>query len=189
MSKSPEDSILIARIVNAQTDALSQLYDRYGRLVFSLVMHITDDEALAEEITQDVFLQVWEKASSYQPEHAKVLTWLISVARNRAIDIYRRRSSRPEGHRVLLDDQLWSNLEDAPAVESSVEIRQTQLRVRHALSQLPDEQKKVLGLAYFQGMTHQEISEVLKEPLGTIKTRIRLGMQKLRDILNSDLES
>ena len=189
MSQSPEDFILISRIVRSQSDALSQLYDRYGRLVFSLAMHITDDEALAEEITQDVFLQVWDKAGSYHPEQGKVLTWLTSVARNRAIDIYRRRSSRPEGHRVMLDDHMWSSLEDGAEVESSVEIHQTQLKVRHALSQLPDEQKKALGLAYFQGMTHQEIAEVLREPLGTIKTRIRLGMQKLRDIFNGDLES
>ncbi len=189
MAKSPDDFVLITRIVNAQVDALSQLYDRYGRLVFSLAMHITDDEALAEEITQDVFLQVWDKAGSYQPQQGKVLTWLTSVARNRAIDIYRRRSSRPEGHRVMLDDQSWLGLEDEAAVESSVEIRQTQLKVRHALSQLPDEQKRALGLAYFQGMTHQEISEVLREPLGTIKTRIRLGMQKLRDIFNNELET
>ncbi len=188
MSKLPDDIVLISQIAASQPAALSQLYDRYGRLVFSLAIRITGDEALAEEITQDVFMQVWDKARTYQAEQGKVLTWLTSVARNRAIDVYRRRNARPEGHRVILDDYQWFDLEDGFVVESSVETHQIQLEVRKAISQLPDDQRKALGLAYFQGLTHQEISEILKEPLGTIKTRIRLGMQKLRDVFNRELD-
>jgi RNA polymerase sigma-70 factor, ECF subfamily len=163
--------------------AISELYDRYGRLVFSLAVQIVGDSTVAEEITQDVFVQVWKKADTFRPENGKVITWLSSVARYRAIDVLRRQNVRPEGHNVSLDDS-FSFEEDINAhVEPAVELLILRQQVRNALQQLPPDQRKALALAYFQGLTQQEISEALKEPLGTVKTRIRLAMQKLRQIL------
>ena len=166
----------------AVTAAISELYDRYGRLVFSLAIKIVGDSTVAEEITQDVFVQVWNKAGSFRPESGKVISWLSSVARYRAIDVLRRQNVRPEGHHVSLDDGLLEEDKEA-AVEPAVELSIERQRTRHALQQLPPDQREALQLAYFQGLTQQQIAEVLQEPLGTIKTRIRLAMQKLRQAL------
>jgi RNA polymerase sigma-70 factor (ECF subfamily) len=170
----------------AATAAISELYDRYGRLVFSLAVQIVGDSAVAEEITQDVFVQVWNKADTFRSESGKVITWLSSVARYRAIDVLRRQNVRPEGHYISLEDGFAFQEDKDAHVEPAVELLIDQQRVRHALQQLPPDQRKALALAYFQGLTQQEISKVLNEPLGTIKTRIRLAMQKLRQTLADD---
>ena len=178
-----DDTFIIQAIAGGQTSALSALYDRYGRLVFSLAYGIIQDDGLAEEITQDVFVQVWHKAASYHSDLGKVLTWLSSVTRHRAIDILRQRSSRPEGHRLEVDEDSWPELPDDINVESIVEQDQQKQRLLRALAQLPAEQRKALSLAFLKGYTHQEIAELCSEPLGTVKTRIRLAMQKLRQTL------
>ena len=183
MEATLDDQTLINHIINTRTDALSLLYDRYGRYIFSLAVHITGDVATAEEITQDVFLQVWHKAATYRPDQGKVSTWLTSIAHHRAIDVFRRQRVRPEGHSADLTDEHDFGLTGFPTVESSVEDNLTSLHIRRALSNLPPDQKQVLLLAYFEGMTQQEISDRLGEPLGTVKTRIRLGMIKLRQLL------
>lgn len=185
-----DDEILLNKIANGQSAALGVLYDRYGRLVFSLAFHIVNDSGLAEEITQEVFLQVWNKAASYQAELGKVSTWLTSVARHRAIDSLRRRSVRPEGNSTDLDDSDEPNGPhwiDPLNVEMQTELTLQNHTVRQAVAQLPKEQQRALALAYFQGLSHQEIAEITGEPLGTIKTRIRLAMQKLRQALESVL--
>jgi RNA polymerase sigma-70 factor, ECF subfamily len=183
-----EDDILLRAIAGGQSAALGTLYDRYSRLVFSLAYHIVNDEGVAEEVTQEVFLQVWNKAGSYQIGLGKVSTWLTSVARHRAIDSLRRRNVRPEGNLAQWDDS------DDPAepqwvdplnVEAQVDLTMQSRVVRQAIAQLPGEQQKALALAYFQGLSHQEIAEKTGEPLGTIKTRIRLAMQKLRQVLEN----
>jgi RNA polymerase sigma-70 factor (ECF subfamily) len=173
------------QVAQAQSAALSELYDRYGRMVFSLAFRITGSSETAEEVTQDVFVQVWRFARNYDPQQGKLTTWLSSVTRNRAIDILRQQNVRPEGHADSLDDDLFSFSQSAAeaAVEPSVELHQQQQQVRQALGQLPEEQRQVLALAYFMGMTQQEIAEKLNQPLGTVKTRIRLGMIKLKDLL------
>jgi RNA polymerase sigma-70 factor (ECF subfamily) len=182
---SEQDDVLILQAVAAgQSSALSTLYDRYGRLVYSLAYNIIQDDGLAEEITQDVFVQVWHKASSYHSDLGKVLTWLSSVARHRAIDILRQRGSRPEGHRLDVDEDSWPELPDDINIESIVEQDQQKQRLLRALAQLPPEQRKALSLAFLKGYTHQEIADLCGEPLGTVKTRIRLAMQKLRQILD-----
>jgi RNA polymerase sigma-70 factor (ECF subfamily) len=185
MNPATDDAALMSQVAQAHSAALSELYDRYSRMVFSLAFRITGSSETAEEVTQDVFVQVWRFARHYDPQQARLTTWLSSITRNRAIDILRQQNVRPEGHADSLDDDLFSLNGPASetAVEPSVELRLQQEQVRQALEQLPEEQHQALALAYFMGMTQQEISEKLKQPLGTVKTRIRLGMIKLKDLL------
>jgi RNA polymerase sigma-70 factor (ECF subfamily) len=176
-----DDETLLRLIARAHPDALSELYDRYGRLVFSVAYNATTDSNLAEEITQDTFLRVWQRAESYHAQTGKVASWLASIARHRAIDLYRRRQARSEAHTHALEDMPDFELVDETLdVEASVEVEQSRQQVRWALSQLPDEQRQALALAYFRGLAQEQIAQALNLPLGTVKTRIRLGMQKLR---------
>lgn len=182
-----DDEALIRLIAHSKTEALSVLYDRYGRLVFSLAIHIVGDQATAEEITQDVFFRIWEKASTYRVEQAKVSTWLTSITRYRAIDILRQRGVRPEQNSVdWAEDTLSMLPAGADDPEDATELSMEQKRIQKALANLPEDQRQAVALAYFQGMTHTEIAETLKVPLGTVKTRIRLAMQKLREMLRDD---
>jgi RNA polymerase sigma-70 factor (ECF subfamily) len=180
-----DDNLLIQRIAQANSGALSELYDRYSRLVYSLAVYMVADAGLAEEITQDVFLQVWRKAGSYQTDLGKVTTWLTSITRHRAIDMLRRQNVRPEGSWTGLEDALDLPGENL-AVEPQVLYSAQREHIRRALAALPPEQRIAVSLAYYQGLTQQEIAERLNEPLGTVKTRIRLGMQKLRQILQPE---
>ncbi len=183
-----DDQKLISRIAEGDSEALGELFDRYSRLVFSLALKMVGDQAAAEEITQEVFFRVWKKADTYQPEQAKVSTWLTSIARYRSIDLLRRRGVRPESNSIS-----WPNLSSnlVPSTDGrgpeDYAVRSLQgARVRAAIAQLPLEQQQALALAYFQGYTHSQISEALQTPLGTVKTRIRLGMQKLRQLLEEE---
>ncbi len=180
------DESLVRLIAQARAEALGVLYDRYSRLVFGLALNSVGDPATAEEITQDVFVRVWQRARQYHADRGKVSTWLTSITRHRAIDQLRRRGSRPEQHSVT-----WAEL--PPGAEPSVNgpeqaaaLAADSDRVRSAMAQLSDEQKQVLALAYFQGLTQSQIAESLGLPLGTVKTRIRLGMQKLREMLQEE---
>jgi RNA polymerase sigma-70 factor (ECF subfamily) len=178
------DDESLMRLINGQDErALSELYDRYGRLVFSIGLNALGDPGSAEEVTQDVFLRVWERAETYQSEQGKVVAWLARIARNRAIDLIRRRNVRPEANSVAWDDLPFDNQASENSTEQAVELNQQQERVRRAMAQLPAEQKQALALAYFQGLSHQEIADRLGQPLGTVKTRVRLAMQKLRLLL------
>jgi RNA polymerase sigma-70 factor (ECF subfamily) len=183
-----DDESLLRLIAFAKTAALAEFYDRYSRLVYSLAMFILNDGESAEEVTQDVFMRIWEKAETYRSEQAKVSTWLTSITRNRAIDILRRQRARPEGHRVGLGEEAFEAMvaADLPEPEEAVvEILQAR-KVRVAISTLPQDQRRALALAYFGGYSHTEIAAVLGEPLGTVKTRIRMAMQKLRSMLEED---
>jgi RNA polymerase sigma-70 factor (ECF subfamily) len=178
-----DDQTLIALIIHARAEALSELYDRYGRLVYSLALHSVGNTATAEEITQDVFLRVWQRARQYRGDRAKVSTWLTSITRHRAIDQLRRRGSRPEQHSVAWAEIATGSEPAANGPEGAVSLRMERERVRAAIASLPQEQQQVLALAYFVGLSQSQISEATGQPLGTVKTRIRLGMQKLRGIL------
>jgi RNA polymerase sigma-70 factor (ECF subfamily) len=175
------DEILMQRIAARHPEALGVLYDRYSRLVFSLALNAVGERSTAEEITQEVFLQVWKKAGTYRPERSKVVTWMSSIARYRSIDAWRRQSARP-----VIQADFWAEagaLTDPLDVELSVELRLRARQVRRAMAGLPPEQRQALALAFFQGYTHKEIAEALNTPLGTVKTRIRLAMQKMRKLL------
>lgn len=184
-----DDQALIRLIARSREGALSELYDRYSRLVYSMALNALGEPAIAEEITQDVFIRIWDNADSYRAEKAKVVTWITSMTRYRSIDVMRRRKVRPEGHTVSWD---ISDIEPSPDqtdhtdVEQQVEINQKAQLVRKAVALLPEEQRQALSYAYFMGYTQQEIADVLGEPLGTVKTRIRLAMKKLRQTLEQD---
>ena len=181
-----DDAALIRLIEREHTEALSILYDRYSRLVFSLALHLLGDQATAEEVTLDVFTRVWEKAGMYRADKAKVSTWLASIARYHSIDILRRQGSRPEQNSVALTDVTADTMLSTDGPEEATELTMQRQRVRAAIGELPVDQQQVLALAYFNGLTHREIAEKLGEPLGTVKTRIRLAMQKLRQSLQDE---
>ena len=181
-----DDQSLIRLIAHSQESALSELYDRYSRLVYSLALNAVSDPATAEEITQDVFIRIWDHAGTYQAEKSKVVTWIASITRYRSIDVIRRRKIRPESQSVSWEIEPSASEMNSTNVEETVEISQKRRRVRQAISMLPEEQRQALAYAYFQGYTHREIAEVLGEPLGTVKTRIRLAMQKLRQLLEHE---
>jgi RNA polymerase sigma-70 factor (ECF subfamily) len=188
--KQPADQELIGLIVQRDQAALGRLYDRYKRLVFSLVYAVVGQQEAAEEITLDVFITIWEKGHTYDPGRAKVRTWLTRLARNRAIDHLRRESVRPNR-----DSLGWAEVTEkyrptsgGPGPETAVDQSMTQKRVHEAISTLPENQQEVLKLAYFDGYSHSQIAGRLELPLGTVKGRLRLAMQKLRRQLAHELE-
>jgi RNA polymerase sigma-70 factor, ECF subfamily len=184
----PTDEELIRRITRAEPEAARTLYGRYGRLVYSLAQQVVGDATAAEEVTQDVFLLVWEKAATYRAEKAKVATWIARIARNRAIDVLRQQKSRDNRSKGAWEDLKQAAEAPAPDPGERMETERLRARVREAISTLPADQKAALMLAYFQGLTHQEIATQLSEPLGTIKTRIRAAMQKLRGLLEEGID-
>jgi RNA polymerase sigma-70 factor (ECF subfamily) len=186
--KTIDDAALIRLIAAANPEALGELYNRYKRLVFSLAIRISGDQGSAEEVTQDVFLRVWNNAKAYRSEQAKVSTWLTSIARNRAIDELRKTDVRPEGHSIGWEhlDLESANIDERRETEEFAESRIKSRKLRRAITSLPDEQKEALAWAYFYGYSQSQIAQELDQPLGTVKTRLRLAMMKLREILGQD---
>ncbi|MEZ4502867.1 MAG: sigma-70 family RNA polymerase sigma factor [Dehalococcoidia bacterium] len=166
--------------------SLEALYDRYSGLVFSVSLRILLDRQLAEDVTQEVFLRLWRRPWAFQPDRGRFLSWLMSVTRNRAIDEQRRLSRRDQRERQ--GDDPAPELPDERVADPAVEVELAERRqaVREAMTQLPDRQREVLELAYFSGLSQTEIAARTGDALGTVKTRVRLGMQKLRTLL-SDL--
>jgi RNA polymerase sigma-70 factor, ECF subfamily len=178
-----DDATLLRIVAQKRPEALEALYDRYGNLVFSVALAIIRDRGLAEEIMQDVFWRVWDNAEIYDQSRAQVKHWLMRMARNRAIDQARKDRLRPERHASPWAEPTLRQSSDHHTPLHIMAFAAEQARVRAALADLPEDQQRALQLAYLQGYSHQEIAEHLREPLGTIKTRIRLGMQKLRQLL------
>jgi RNA polymerase sigma-70 factor (ECF subfamily) len=178
-----KDETLIHLITRAQPEALTELYDRYHRLVFGLALQVVGERAAAEEITLDVFTRVWEKAITYRAEQAQVSTWLGTITRYQAIDRRRRQNSRPDQQGLSWNELAHHSSLDDNTPEEMTALRLQQERVQAAVAQLPVEQKQVLALAYFRGYTHRQIAELLDQPVGTVKTRLRLALQKLRRLL------
>lgn len=173
--------MLVSLVARRDETALSTLYDRYSRLVFSLALRIVGERALAEEITADAFVSVWRAAASFTAERGRFVPWLMSITRHRAIDELRRLKARPEGTAIDLDEAV--NTAQADGMDDLIGVKRQRDLVRTALAALPPPQREALELAYFGGLTQQAIAAKTGQPLGTIKTRMRLGMQKLRDEL------
>ena len=172
---------LIARTAACDAEALAALYDGTAHLVHGLALRIVGDVGAAEEVTADVYLQVWRQAARYDPARGAPLAWLLTLARSRAID---RRRSAVGG--VVAREQLATAVEiasGAPGPEEVSAVAERRRTVRGALARLVPEQRQALELAYFGGLSHGEIAAALDEPLGTVKTRIRLGMIRLRETL------
>ena len=173
------DAELLRRIADGDEEALASLYDRYKAILFSLILRILNSRPEAEDILQDVFIQVWNKAKAFDEERGRAFTWLVTLSRSRAIDRLRQLGSRErtatEASRHA--PELWADAE-----EDAIKSEQSEV-VRNALAELPEEQRRALLLAYFEGLTQTEIAERLQTPLGTVKTRMRSGMIKLRELL------
>lgn len=177
-----EPIALLQRIAAQDRDAFSQFYDRYSSLVYSLTLRMLRAQSDAEDLLQEVFMQVWRQAANYSRERGTPEAWLINITRSRAIDKLRF-IRRMEKSFVLTDDP--AKAESGDNVESSASDSETKLTMNSALASLPEAQRRVLELAYFDGFSQTEIADKLKEPLGTVKTRMRSGIQRLRDMLGS----
>ena len=176
------DEEIIARLKNDESWAMSVLYDRYARLVFSLALKILNDRGAAEETVQEVFVKVWKRCREYDARRGKFSSWLTGIAHNHAIDELRRRRVRPSASEGD-DDAMDTVLDEGPAPLDLAVQSLERRRIVDALRGIPQEQRRAIELAYFEGLTQQEISDRLGQPLGTIKTRMRLGMQKLKTLL------
>ena len=176
------DETLVTQVARGNPAALEVLYDRYASRVMGLSLKILGDQALAEDILQETFWRVWQSAATFQSQLGPFTGWLFRIARNLAIDAYRRRSVRPQafvganGSDPILDETPDPDMDVAEQAQSILQNKQ----VRKALDSLPDVQRQVIEMAYFYGMTRQEIAEATGEALGTIHTRARLALQKLR---------
>jgi RNA polymerase sigma-70 factor, ECF subfamily len=173
---------LIQQVANQDREAFSQLYDRFSSLVFSLSMRMLRVRSDAEDLLQEVFVQIWRQAKSYSVERGSPEAWIINIARSRAIDKIRS-LRRMEKRLVLTEDP--ARAESTENIESSAAASEVRLTINSALASLPKAQRIVLELAYFDGLSQTEIAAQLSEPLGTVKTRMRSGIQRLRDILGT----
>jgi len=187
------DSALVAQAATGDERALGELYDRYGGMAFSLACAIVGEHADAEEVVADAFAQVWRSASGFDPARGSVAAWIATIARTRALDLVRSRKRRArvlEEAAVVTDE--GETLVLAPSLETAdrgAELTETSAIVRRSLAALPAPQRRVIELAYFAGLSQSEIATQLSEPLGTVKTRMRAGMEKLRQALRPVLEA
>src|SRR5438874_10608183 len=171
------DEALVLLAARSQQGALAELYDRYGRPAYGLALRVLRDEALAEDAVQEAFLAVWRTAPRFVPERGKASTWILTLVHRRAVDLVRREERR-----------RTDTLEHAPepgggGADEEVWLRLQRERVQAALMQLPDQQREALELAYYGGFTQSELAERLGQPLGTIKSRLFMGLARLRQLL------
>ncbi len=180
----PCDELLMGRVARGDGEALEMLYDRYSATALGLAVRILRDRNSAEEIVQETFWRVWKRGRTYKSGRGQFGAWLVGIVRNLAIDELRRRSGRPLVWSTDLDDESIIEIPDAHADVATAALSMlTGEQVRAAMARLPDTQRRVLELAYFEGLTHQEISQKLGQPLGTVHTRARLALLKLREQL------
>jgi len=175
------DEDLLAALVARDASALEELYARYGRLAFALAVRITSAPEIAEEVVQEAFLAVWRGAGSYQAGRSSVRTWLLSITHHRAIDAVRRRAARVQ--QAPLEEAMALGDPSVTDVWAEVARSLDAAQVRRALRALPAEQRESIELAYFQGLSYPEIAERMNVPLGTVKSRLRLGLARLRALL------
>jgi RNA polymerase sigma-70 factor (ECF subfamily) len=180
------DAELVHRVSLGDTAALETLYTRYARVVYSFAMRIVMDPMLAEEVLQEVFVRTWRQADRFQRSRGNFASWLLSITHNLAIDEIRKRQRRPQkSDSVNVTDALFGLVDEATNVEEAAEAADLRIRIRTAMVTLPDAQREAIELAFFAGLSQREISARLDIPLGTIKTRMRLGLKKLRQELES----
>jgi RNA polymerase sigma-70 factor, ECF subfamily len=173
---------LIEQVARHDREAFGQLYDRFSSLVFTLALRMLKARSDAEDLLQEIFVQIWRQAANYREDRGSPEAWIINIARSRAIDKLRS-IRRMEKSFVLSEDP--ARAESSENVESQAAESETKLTMSSALANLPETQRKVLELAYFDGLTQTEIAKRLAEPLGTVKTRMRSGIQRLREILRT----
>src|ERR671931_2442887 len=171
----PSDEALMVSLAAREIAALATLYDRYGRLAYSLAYRILGESEAAEDVVQDAFLSAWRGAEGYRRDRGNVRAWLLSIAHHRAVDVLRRKTTFRPAPLEIAESQPGDE-DTALSAEKNVEQR----TVREALEALPQAQRRTIELAYFGGYTHVELSELMGVPLGTVKGRMRIGLQKMR---------
>ena len=179
----PTDEQLIAAICKGEEPAIEALYERYHRYAYSLAYRILRDPVAAEDIVQDAFLSIWRKASSYQVRNGSVQSWIQAIVRNRAIDKIRASAHRDYQWTPLQADNEQDPPSEQPDVWEQAWQSEQHRIIREVMVEIPSEQRMVIELAYFGGLTHAEISEQCHIPLGTVKGRMRLGLQKMKTLL------
>lgn len=172
------DEALVALVDRGNERALAELYDRFGRTAYSVALRILRDQALAEDAVQEAFLTVWRTASRYMPERAKASTWILTMVHHRAVDLVRREERRRTEPMDDVPEALGASTEEIAWLCLQRE------QVREALARLPDPQREAIELAYYGGFTQSELADRLGEPLGTIKSRMFAGLNRLRDLLS-----
>jgi RNA polymerase sigma-70 factor, ECF subfamily len=180
----PDDQ-LVQRMRQGEVEALDVLYDRYARAVFSFAVRIVHDSRIAEEVLQEAFMRSWQQAARFELNRGNYASWLLSITHNLAIDEVRKSQRRPQkADMVDITDVLRSEVDTTVNIEEAAEATELRGVIRDAMDHLPEAQRRAIELAYFEGLTQREVAAFLNEPLGTIKTRMRLGMQKLKDVLS-----
>jgi RNA polymerase sigma-70 factor (ECF subfamily) len=180
------DEELMQLIYRSNADAFEVIYDRHADAAFSLAYRMCAQRALAEDVVQEAFLSLWHSRARYDRHRGSVRTWLLGIVHNRAIDALRRRSVRDRG--VIAEEGIEERLEAPERTDIEVARREEAREVRSALDELPDEQSRVIELAYFGGMTQVQIASMLDTPVGTVKGRMRLGLAKMRMSLGDPAE-
>ena len=186
MRKDLDDADLLARIVSRESDALGELYDRYSRVLLALIRRIVGGAGEAEEVLQEVFLQVWNQAERYDCSRSSVSNWLSLISRSRSIDCLRKAHVKERTAQKAFEED--PRLDTSPEGPTDVLFVERRTRIRVALGDLPEEQRLVIELAFFKGLTQTEIAASTSIPLGTVKTRTLLAMKKLRRALRDDLK-
>jgi RNA polymerase sigma-70 factor (ECF subfamily) len=181
--KQPPDAELMERILRRDSGALETLYDRYARPVYSLVLRISQQPASAEEIVQDVFLQLWKRADRFQISRGPLEPWLFTMARNRALDFLRLKREKQRRREDSVEDDLPIAAIERPDPEGDIDLSRRAEKVRALLTSLPDAQRRAIELAFFEGLSHSEIAASMGEALGTVKSWIRSGLLRLRESL------
>jgi RNA polymerase sigma-70 factor, ECF subfamily len=176
-----DTDLLLAVAGQRDPDALARLYDQYGGMAYGLSLRMVGDSGAAEEVVQEAFFSVWRNAGSYNKERGSVRNWILSIVHNQAIDRLRRLRSK---QRLDTRMELAEDAMQRPDVWGEVSAALERQRISQALSVLPREQRATIELAYFGGYSHSEIANLLRVPLGTVKGRLRLGMDKLRSTLS-----
>jgi len=177
------DVALVHRLLQKDVSAFEQLYDRHSRLVYGLLLRILQQAGTAEEVAQDVFLQLWRNAGQYDESRGPFVPWLLTLARNRALDTLRLKSERQRRREDQTDEM--PPVVSVPQYEKDLDEKRRGEKVRALMSSLNPQQKKAIELAYFEGLSHTEIAAALKEPLGTVKSWIRNGLLRLKEELQA----
>lgn len=172
----PDDQQLIAQVVKGDESAFLTLYDRYASRVYAVTLRVLGDTMLAEEVTQDSFLKLWSRARQFDPGQGELAPWLLTIAHRTALDRLRLENRRLPASNAQDPEETWPILPDKATLNSEARWRS----LYFAVQSLPEEQRQVIDLAYYKGLSQSEIADVLGWPLGTVKTRVRAAMQALR---------
>jgi RNA polymerase sigma-70 factor (ECF subfamily) len=171
-AEAPDDGVLMSAIRAGNQDAMAKLYDRYSSVVYAVALRVLGDASAAEDILQEIFMQLWRNPSAFDASRGNLAPWLAVIARNRALDVLRKRRPQTEIDETVISIE--------PDLAASADRSRVAGKVRAMLQQMPAPQRSALEMAYFEGYSHSEISQKTGEPLGTIKTRIRTGLLQLR---------